>query len=105
MEFENYFFEDEPKASNRKLVLVIYDIHDNRIRNRLSKHLLGYGFRIQKSCFEATITPDKLAKLKKELPCFANDTDSIRVYEIEGRAKVTSFGNDESVDQEDIIII
>ena len=57
MDDENYFFHiDENIESDKVFVLIIYDITDNKKRLKLSKLLLGYGFRIQKSAFEAMIT-------------------------------------------------
>ncbi len=35
--------------------LVAYDISENRIRNRLSKYILKYGIRLQKSVFLVSI--------------------------------------------------
>ena len=50
IEDENYFFNIEEEPENDKVfVLIIYDIVENKKRVKLSKLLLGYGFRIQKS--------------------------------------------------------
>ena len=60
MEREDYFFNiDEKTTSDNVFVLIIYDIVDNKKRIKLSKMLLGYGFRIQKSAFEAIIPKRK----------------------------------------------
>ena len=37
------------------IVLVIYDVVDNKTRNRLVKCLERYGVRVQKSAFEALL--------------------------------------------------
>ena len=53
---ENYFFDTEEKLHQDKVfVLIIYDISGNKKRLQLSKLLQGYGFRIQKSAFEAVV--------------------------------------------------
>lgn len=53
---ENYFFEAEKEKSPDKVfVLIIYDIVDNKRRTKLAKYLQGFGFRVQKSAFEAVI--------------------------------------------------
>ena len=45
---ENYFFEYEEKGSDDNvLVLIIYDVVDNKRRNKLAKYLQSYGFRIR----------------------------------------------------------
>ena len=53
---EDYYFRiDDELSEDRVFVLIIYDIISNKSRNKFSKLLLGYGFRIQKSAFEAVI--------------------------------------------------
>lgn len=48
MEREDYFFNiEENTTSDNVFVLIIYDIADNKKRLKLSKMLLGYGFRIR----------------------------------------------------------
>ena len=57
---ENYFFEAEKEKSPDKVfVLIIYDIVDNKRRTKLAKYLQGFGFRGQKSAFEAVIPKKK----------------------------------------------
>jgi len=103
---ENYFFEtDEYVHDNKVFVLVIYDIIDNKKRVKLAKKLLGYGFRIQKSAFEAKLTEKKYRQLLSELKSFENSEDSIRVYRIIGQGNVTVFGEQKDTELEDIIVI
>lgn len=105
-EKENYFFDIPDSVENDKVyVLVIYDIVENKKRVKLSKLLQGYGFRIQKSAFEAVITKKKYKKLLKELMPFGNADDSIRVYKIIGKGQITNIGKSMETEQEDIILI
>lgn len=106
MENEDYFFEiDENVESDKVFVLIIYDIIDNKKRLKLSKLLLGYGFRIQKSAFEAVITKKKYKELLERLPSYASPEDSIRVYKIIGKGQAVSFGKKTDNETEDIIVI
>lgn len=106
MENENYFFDiKEDVESNKVFVLIIYDIADNRMRLKLSKLLMGYGFRIQKSAFEAVITKKKYKELLKCLPAFTSTEDSIRVYKIIGKGQVVSFGKVREYENEEVIIV
>lgn len=89
----------------RLYVLVIYDIVDNKRRLKLSKFLQGYGFRIQKSAFEAVIEKKTYKKLMTKLPSYAMKEDSIRVYKIVDKSQVTSFGKAVEPMDEDVIII
>ncbi len=106
MEEYNYFFDIEEKPENDKVfVLIIYDIAENKTRTKLAKMLLGYGFRIQKSAFEAVITKKKYRELLQRLPAYTSSLDSIRVYKIIGKGQVTSFGRQETDENEEIIVI
>ena len=104
---ENYFFEtSEFETKEDKLyVLIIYDIIDNRKRNKLAKFLQGYGFRIQKSAFEAFLTKSQYQKMLQEIKVFASPEDSIRVYKIIGKGQVTVMGIQESAQPEEVVII
>ena len=55
------------KKSNEVFALIIYDIVDNKRRSQLVKYLQGYGFRVQKSCFEVILNKSVFKKLKMEL--------------------------------------
>ena len=104
---ENYFFDTEVQASPKKLlVLIIYDITDNKKRIKFAKHLEGYGMRVQKSAFEARLTKKKYEKLLKEIPRFCGADDSIRVYRISGQSQISVWGTKEiPPDEEDVIVI
>lgn len=47
--------------------LVAYDISDDRRRTRVAKLLLAQGQRLQKSVYEADLTPDRLRGLVRGL--------------------------------------
>ena len=62
--------------------------------------MLGYGFRIQKSAFEANLSESIFNRLLQDLEKFHNEEDeddSIRVYRlIGGREQITVIGNNEN---------
>ncbi len=103
---ENYFFDTSNEIRDDKVfVLIIYDIVDTKRRNKLAKMLQGYGFRVQKSAFEAKITKRKYNELMNKLPFFAKENDSLRVYKIIGKGQVTSFGVQISSDIDDVLVL
>ena len=104
---EDYFFNIDENINNDKLfILIIYDITNNSKRVKFAKLLLGYGFRIQKSAFEAVITRQKLEKLKSEIPQYIDKVeDSVRLYQIRGKGQVISWGKEEEYSTDDIILI
>lgn len=103
---ENYFFDiQEEKKDDRVFVLIIYDIVDNKRRVKLAKYLQGYGFRVQKSAFEATIKDKVYRKMLAGLPEFVTDEDNIRVYKIIGKGQVLNIGKEIELESDDIVII
>lgn len=102
------FVFDEFVAEERRkyLVVVIYDIVDNKRRAAFAKHLKGYGVRVQKSAFECILPANKYEKLVKEIPRFiAPEDDQIRVYKLTSNADVRAWGTVELVEEEEVVII
>ena len=65
------------------LVVVSYDIPDDRRRLRLAKVLEGYGERVQYSVFECNLTARQYDELRKEVvEVINNREDSVRVYHL-----------------------
>lgn len=103
---EEYFFDlQEEEHSDSVFVLIIYDIVENKKRVQLAKYLQGFGFRIQKSAFEAIIPKKKYRKLLEGIPQFVGTDDSVKVYKIIGKGQVKTFGKIIESEQEEIIII
>lgn len=104
---EDYFFStvEENIQEKKAYVLIIYDIVDNAKRVRLAKFLQGYGFRVQKSAFEALISFSLYNKLLREIGVYVDEEDSIRIYKIVGQGQVTILGKNEKVQNGDCIII
>ena len=98
---ENEFLVEDER---RYIVLVIYDITDDRRRTRMVKCLERYGIRVQKSAFEAFMTEKKYERMM-ELTSGLIDpaTDSLRVYLLANHTSVRSWGiGDRHV--EDVVI-
>jgi len=107
---EDYFIKDanENKSRDKKyFVLIIYDISENKRRNKMVKVLNSYGFRVQKSAFEALIRPNKYKKLLSDIERIPDTCDSVRVYKIQGKGTVEIFGETFTANDEDdeVVII
>lgn len=102
---EEYEFETQNNVDKRVYILIIYDIIDNKRRARLVKLLKGYGFRVQKSCFEAFISSRLYEELRRKLSSYASAGDSIRMYKIIGKGQVTSYGQVTDKEQREVIIV
>lgn len=95
----------EGEGNDKYLILVIYDISDNKHRLEISKLLEGYGARIQKSAFEAWLTKKHFEKLLSKLKHMARETDNIRIYKLHGYGEVTVLGDQNYINGDDVIII
>ena len=69
--------------SSTMLVVVTYDIPNDRRRVKVAKTLLDYGDRVQYSVFECNLTGKQLAQLQKELKLLIDkEKDSVRIYKL-----------------------
>lgn len=75
------------------------------VHDKFAKYLQGFGFRIQKSAFEAMISRKKYRKLLDGISEYVTKEDSVKVYKIIGKGQVTSFGKKTNIDDEEIILI
>ena len=79
------------------MVIVVYDIPDDKRRTRLAKFLEGYGRRVQYSVFECFITLDEMrllyAKVKTKVKL---DEDNVRFYWLspEAASNVLTLGSE-----------
>ncbi|MCM1578372.1 MAG: CRISPR-associated endonuclease Cas2 [Ruminococcus sp.] len=102
---EKYFFgSDTEKLHNKKLILVIYDITDNKRRYKFVKFIERYGRRVQKSAFELILENRIYAKLLKEIPPHIDSEDNVRIYRLPLNGEVTAWGSMINT-EEDVIII
>lgn len=108
-EEENTFEEEEllTKVSNRTyLIIVIYDIVNDKRRLKLSKVLLGYGERVQRSAFECHLTNRQYeGMIRKLLPLLDEEEDLLRVYKLTGNAKIQVWGHIKETENEDVVIL
>ena len=76
---------------NRFLVLVIYDISNDRRRNKMVKFLNSFGIRVQESAFECILNQKAYNKLLKEIKLYRTDADYLRVYKMFGNTEISSW--------------
>ena len=64
------------------LVVISYDIEDDRTRTRLAHKLKDFGPRVQLSVFEADVSDKEFQRLKKMINNVKlGEADSIRIYQ------------------------
>jgi CRISPR-associated protein Cas2 len=82
------------------LVVIAYDISDDKRRSKLAKLLASYGERVQRSVFEAHLEAPQLITLRAKVHGLLEPQDAVRFYKlgeayrervgIEGPGSVTS---------------
>ena len=75
------------------LTLAIYDVADDKRRNKLVKVMEYYGLRVQESAFEAMLTINQCSRMiDRALDCLDLEEDSFRVYVIRNEKDVKTYG-------------
>lgn len=88
------------------LVLIIYDIIDNRRRLKFCKYISKYATRVQKSCFETYLSSGELDKILKKVDKYIDiEIDNVRIYKLSIDGKVFNFGIQNPYAYEDTVII
>lgn len=105
--FEEMFNDSEfdEKETQKFLVLIIYDIFDNKRRLKLSNFLKGYGNRIQLSAFECYVTNSIYNKLVDNIPKYISSIDLVKIYKLHGSTLIKTFGVDNEPLEDDFIFI
>jgi CRISPR-associated protein Cas2 len=103
-------FEDAEvieKMSNKTfLILVIYDIVENKQRTKIAKKLLGWGERVQRSAFECHLTIKQYDLMLRDiLPLVNEELDLLRVYRLTGHAELRVWGKIPETYDEEVVII
>lgn len=90
------------------MILISYDISNNKLRTKFSKFIKKYGIRVQYSVFEITnskrILDNVMCEIKNQFENKFNQEDSVIIIETNENCKITKFGyakNEES----DILVV
>lgn len=90
------------------MLIIAYDISDDKLRTRFSKFLSKFGYRLQYSMFEIRNSKRILRMISSEISSnFERDfgqSDSIIIFNLSKQCEITRFGYAKN-DEEDLIII
>ncbi len=85
------------------MIIVSYDIYDDKLRTKFAKYLLKFGHRLQYSVFEIDnsrrILDNIISDLKNEFEKRFTQSDSVIIFKLSSSCEVLRFGyarNDES---------
>lgn len=92
--------------SNEYNVLVIYDIVEDKRRNKMSKLLKGYGLRIQKSAFECILTRDQFSHLSKKISKIVDEKDDVvKAYIFNKSTESQVWGEMKEYAEDEVVIL
>lgn len=90
------------------MILISYDIQNDKLRTRFSKYLQKFGYRLQYSVYEITNSKRMLANIMAEITNNFekrfSQTDSVIVIETSENCKITKWGYAKN-DENDIITV
>jgi CRISPR-associated protein Cas2 len=72
--------------------VVTYDISSQQERNRMSDILTGYGFRVQKSVFECSLSEGSKTRMLAELERLDLQEGCVYIYHLNKEAERIDFG-------------
>ena len=90
------------------LIIISYDIVDDKRRTILAKKLLDFGKRVQYSVFEGDLNNEQIkTMLKKILPYINKKEDSLRIYKLCKNCvgSIRSYGVKKGWVEDDIIVV
>lgn len=90
------------------MILITYDISDDKLRTKFSKYLEKFGSRLQYSVFEIKnsdrILKNIMVEIKSVFEKKFTESDSVLIIETSKTCKITRFGFIKH-DEDDIIIV
>ncbi len=90
------------------MLLVSYDISDDKLRSQFAKFLEKFGFRLQYSVFQVKNSPKVLANITAEIESkFSKkftQSDSVIIFHLSKQCKKYTFGYAANDDDELIIV-
>ncbi len=90
------------------MLIVSYDISDNKVRSRFSKFLSKFGYRLQYSVFRIKNSERMLSNIVCEIEGnfaqYFTQTDSVIIFVLSRNCKKLSFGYTKN-DEEELIFV
>lgn len=91
------------------MIIVSYDISDDKLRNKFVKFLKKFGHRLQYSVFEIDVSERLLdvieAEIKNKYESKFGQSDSIIIFRMSSTCKITRYGYAANDNDELIIVV
>lgn len=90
------------------MIIISYDISDNKLRSQFSKYLLKFGYRLQYSVFQMENSERILNNIKLTLDNkFSKrfgESDSVMIFDIKSEKNIVRYGYAKHENEEVIFI-
>ncbi len=90
------------------MIIISYDITNDKLRTRFSKYIQKFGFRLQYSVYEITnskkILENIMIEITNKFEKLFGESDSIIIIETSETCKITKWGYARN-DDNDIIVV
>lgn len=90
------------------MIIISYDISNDKLRTRFSKYLSKFGYRLQYSVFEITNSDRVLdnieAEIKNKFEKSFSQTDSIMIFRLSNTCKIYRYGYAKNDEKNTLII-
>ena len=90
------------------MIIISYDIQDNKLRSRFNKYIRRFGFRLQYSVYEIENSQKVLdnisADITNKFEKVFSESDSVIIFNLSNTCKISRFGYAKN-DEESIIIV
>lgn len=90
------------------MIIISYDIKDDKLRTKFSKYIKKFGYRLQYSVFEITnskrILDNIMCEISSKFEKEFKQTDSIIIIETSKNCKITKWGYANN-DNSDILVV
>lgn len=90
------------------MIIISYDISNNKLRTKFAKYLSRFGFRLQYSIFQIDVSERMLnlieSDIKNKFESKFEQTDSVIIFRLSNTCKITRYGYAVN-DNDDMLII
>lgn len=90
------------------MLIISYDIADDRLRTQFSKYLSKFGGRLQYSVFEIRNSERVLENITTHITCYFgkkfSQNDSVMIFNLSKQCEITRFGYAKN-NETDLVIV
>ena len=94
--------------TEKKFVVVVYDISDNKRRTKLHNRLKDFGYPVQYSVFECLLDDERLQRMQAAVSKITKPKiDHVRYYRLCGacQKKIQVVGRHEVTSEPDVLVV